>query len=74
MTDWVSKAGKAKIAAKAEAIVAAIDEALWNDSSFDSEYKAASATLREAINQCQNGQGMISAAELLLITAELEGR
>jgi len=54
MTDWWKKAGKAKLQEKAQAIVDAVDQALW-----------------EAINQAQNGQGMISDAELHLIAMEI---
>ena len=70
MTDWVKKAGKAKLQEKALAIVDAVDEALCKDNPR-LEYRAASAALMEAINQTQNGQGMISAAELHLIAMEM---
>ena len=73
MTDWVQKAGKAKIKDKAQAIVDAVDQALWqNNPRFNAEYRAASAALLEAINQTQNGQGMISAADLHLIAMEMK--
>jgi hypothetical protein len=73
MTDWVKKAGKAKLQEKAQAIVDAVDEALWKvNPGFNAERKAASAALLEAINQTQNGQGMISAAELHLIAMEMK--
>ena len=73
MTDSVKKAGKAKIRQKAQAIVDAVDEALWEDNPyFNAEYRAASTALLEAINQTQNGQGMISAAELHLIAMEMK--
>ena len=73
MTDWVQKAGKAKIKDKAQAIVDAVDQALWqNNPRFNAEYRAASAALLEAINQTQNGQGMISAADLHLIAMEIK--
>jgi len=73
MTDWVKKAGKAKIREKAQAILDAVDEALWKDNPrFNAEYRAASAALLEALNQTQNGQGMISAADLHLIAMEME--
>lgn len=73
MTNWVQKAGKAKIKDKAQAIVDAVDEALWeNNPRFNAEYRAALAALLEAINQTQNGQGMISAAELHLIAMEIK--
>ena len=72
MTNWVKKAGKAKIHQKAQAIVDAVDEALWeNNPRFNAEYRAASAALLEAINQTQNGQGIISAADLHLIVMEI---
>ena len=73
MTDWVQKAGKAKIKDKAQAIVDAVDQALWqNNPRFNAEYRAASAALLETINQTQNGQGMISAADLHLIAMEMK--
>jgi hypothetical protein len=73
MTDWVKKAGKAKLQEKAQAIVNAVDEALWKDNPrFNAEYRAAIAALLEAINQTQNGQGMISAAKLHLIAREMK--
>lgn len=73
MTDWVQKAGRAKIREKAQAIVEAVDEALWEEKTyFNSEYRVASAALLEAINQTQNGQGMISAADLHLIAMEMK--
>jgi len=69
----IKKAGKAKLQEKAQAIVDAVDEALWKDNPrFNAEYRAASAALMEAINQTQNGQGMISAAELHLIAMEMK--
>ena len=73
MANWVQKAGKAKLQEKAQAIVDAVDKALWeNNPRFNAEYRAASAALLEAINQTQNGQGMISAADLHLIAMEME--
>jgi hypothetical protein len=73
MTDWVKKAGKAKIRERAQAIVDAVDNALWMaNPRFNAEYRAASAALLEAINQTQNGQGMISAADLQLIAMEMK--
>jgi recombinational DNA repair protein (RecF pathway) len=73
MTDWVSKAGKKKLKEKAQAIVEAVDAALWEENPrFNAEYRAASAALREAINQTQNGQGVISAAELYLLAKAVE--
>ena len=69
----MQKAGKAKIKDKAQAIVDAVDEALWeNNPRFNAEYRAALAALLEAINQTQNGEGMISAAELHLIAMEIK--
>ena len=73
MTNWVQKAGKAKIKDKAQAIVDAVDQVLWqNNPRFNAEYRAASAALLETINQTQNGQGMISAADLHLIAMEMK--
>ena len=73
MTDWVSKAGKMKLKEKAQAIVEAVDATLWESNPrFNSQYRAASAALREAINQTQNGQGVIAAAELYLLAKAIE--
>jgi len=80
MTDWWKKAGKAKLQEKAQAIVNAADEALWknyealwkNNPRINSERRAIMAVLLETINQTQNGQGMISAAELHLIVMEMK--
>jgi hypothetical protein len=64
---------RTKIRKKAQAIVDAVDEALWEDNPrFNAEYRAAGAALMEAINQTQNGQGMISAADLQLIAMEIK--
>lgn len=73
MTDWVSKAGKAKIQAKAQAIVDATDKALWESAPrFNSEHRVAHAVLLEAINQAQNGQGMICSSDLHLIAEAIK--
>jgi hypothetical protein len=80
MTDWWKKAGKAKPQEKAQAIVNAADKALWknyealwkNNPRINSERRAIMAVLLETINQTQNGQGMISAAELHLIVMEMK--
>lgn len=73
MTDWVSKAGKVKIQEKAQAIVDAAEKALWERSPrFNSEHRVAHAVLLEAINQAQNGQGMIYSADLHLIAEAIK--
>lgn len=65
---WVQRAGREKIIAKAKAIqtaaVAETRKPTWQTNFYA---PLVSAVLREAINQTQNGQGVISAAELHLI-------
>jgi hypothetical protein len=65
MTDWVSKAGQFKIAAKAQAIWDVNDQA--TDRLDVTDGRVLQMILLEVINQCQNGQGFISAPELNLI-------
>jgi hypothetical protein len=69
---WWQKAALAKVQQKAAAIFNAYCTLadLRNRSVSDSEMLA--AALRETINQCQDGQGMISAPELLRIATELD--
>jgi hypothetical protein len=69
---WWQKAARAKLEEKAQAIFDAYCTLadLRNRSVSESEMLA--AALRETINQCQNGQGMISAPELLRIATELD--
>ena len=71
-TNWVQRAGRAKLKAKVQAIFEAYCTLadLRDRSVSDGEMLA--AALREVINQCQNGQGMISAPELLRIATELD--
>jgi len=70
--DWVQKAGKKHISKKAQAIFDAYcTEADRRDHSV-SDGEMLAAALRETINQTQNGQGMISAAELHLIASKLD--
>jgi hypothetical protein len=45
---------------------------LWAGLGRGSDRLVISAALRAAINQCQNGQGVISAVDLHLIASELE--
>ena len=72
MADWVTRAGQARLKQKAEAISSAaftLADALDREVSADEMLAAA---LRETINQCQSGQGIILAPELLLIAEILE--
>lgn len=70
--DWVQKAGKKHISKKAQAIFDAYcTEADRRDRSV-SDGEMLAAALRETINQTQNGQGMIYAAELHLIASQLD--
>lgn len=59
-----------KLSQAAKAIMCAVD-ALF-DYSCPSDKEIIAAALREAINQCQNGQGFIPAPQLLLIAEILE--
>ena len=72
MSDWVTRAGRAHLKKKAEAISSAaytLADALDREVSEDEMLAAA---LREVINQCQEGQAMIPAPQLLLIAEILE--
>jgi hypothetical protein len=72
MSDWVTRAGQAHLKKKAEAISSAactLADALDREVSEDEMLAAA---LREVINQCQEGQAMIPAPQLLLIAEILE--
>lgn len=69
---WWQKAARERVQRKAQAI----SDAYWTladlrDRSV-SESEMLAAALREAINQCQNGQGMIPAPELLRIAIQLD--
>lgn len=66
------KAARERVERKAEAILDSYCTLadLRNREVSDSEMLA--AAVREVINQCQNGQGMISAAELLRIAIQLD--
>jgi hypothetical protein len=72
MNDWVTLAGRAHLKRKAEAISSAaftLADTLDREVSGDEMLAAA---LREVINQCQQGAGMILAPELLLIAEILK--
>jgi len=69
MVNWVSKAGQVKIKAKAQAIYDAFDKATEIIDLKDGQ--VLQFTLLEVLNQCQNGQGFISAPELHLIIERL---
>lgn len=69
MEDWVRRAGRAKIQEKADAIYQAYCEAFDHTNLYENE--VLTLTLKEVINQCQNGQGYISSAELLLVAEAL---
>lgn len=70
--DWVQRAGRAKLEAKVQAVLNAFGTAPMNHSHVGDDEYALAAALREVINQCQNGQGYISAAELHMIAESLE--
>lgn len=65
--DWVQRAGRAKLKAKAQAVMDAV-----HGQDAEPYPLIVAAALRETINQCQNGQGFISAADLYRIAEFLE--
>jgi len=69
---WWQKAARKKLGERTQAIFDAYCTLadLRNRSVSDGEMLA--AALREVINQCQNGQGVISASELLCIAKQLD--
>lgn len=72
MTDWVTKAAKAQIKRKAEAISDAactLADLLNRDVS---QNEMIAAALREVINQCQTSQGFVFVPDLLCIIKYLE--
>lgn len=71
-TNWVQRAGQAKLEAKVQAIFDAYCTLADQRDRAVSDGEMLAAALREVINQCQNGQGMISAPELLRIATELD--
>lgn len=76
MTDtnqsWVARAADAKLELKVNAVA---DAAYTLADSLDREVSTSemiAAAFREAINQCQNGQGQIQAADLYSIAGRLQ--
>lgn len=67
--DWVRKAGRERLARMAKAIYDAHDEATDRLDIRDGE--VIRLTLMEAINQLQNGQGMIPAPLLERVATEI---
>jgi hypothetical protein len=72
MTDWVTRAGRAQIKRKAEAIIAAACELADLRNREVSQEEMIAAALREAVNQCQNSMGCIYAPDLLCIARQME--
>ena len=80
MTDHFVEVPKKVLSPAAQAVLTALLQAKFGKEAAALSFPKMSvilgrelgAALREAINQCQNGQGMIFAAELYLIAAELE--
>jgi alpha-D-ribose 1-methylphosphonate 5-triphosphate synthase subunit PhnG len=73
LVDWVQKAGREKRKAKVKAVMDAF-LADWIDEAMPADRRCLANAFREAINQTQNGQGLISAAELHLLAQELEAQ
>lgn len=74
MDSWVTRAARENVKRKADAISDAactLADLLNREVSQDEMIAAA---LREAINQCQTGQGYIFAADLLSIAKHLAAR
>jgi uncharacterized protein with PhoU and TrkA domain len=72
MTDWVSRAGQAHTKRKAEAVSEAactLADLLNREVTLNEMIAAA---LREAINQCQNQYGVVSAPDLFYLSKALE--
>lgn len=69
MTDWVTQAGRAQIAKKAQAIYDVFDNATETIDMKDGALLE--AVLMEVINQMQSGQGFIFAADLFCVAKKL---
>jgi hypothetical protein len=69
---WWQKAARARVEEKAQAIFDAYCTLADLRNRTVSESEMLAAALRETINQCQDGQGMISAPELLRIAIQLD--
>jgi hypothetical protein len=72
MTDWVTRAARAMIKRKAEAIITAACELADFRNREVSQEEMIAAALREAVNQCQNSMGCIYAPDLLCIARHME--
>jgi hypothetical protein len=72
MTDWVTRAGRAQIKRKAEAIMAAACELADLRNREVSQEEMIAAAIREMVNQCQNSMGCIYAPDLLCIVRHME--
>ena len=66
-TNWVQRAGRAKLKDKAQAVMDAV-----HGQDAEPYPLIVAAALREAINQCQNWQGFISAADLYMLADYLD--
>lgn len=66
-TNWVQRASRAKLEAKAQAVMDAV-----HGQDAEPYPLIVAAALREAINQCQNWQGFISAADLYMLADYLD--
>lgn len=69
---WVSRAASARLKQKVSAITEAaytLADNLDREVSLD---EIIAAALRETINQCQNGQGVIYSHDIYAIASELE--
>lgn len=69
---WWQKAARKKVEEKAQAIFDAYCTLADLRNRLVSDGEMLAAALREVINQCQNGQGMISVPELLRIANQLD--
>lgn len=65
--NWVQRAGRAKLEAKAQAVMDAV-----HAQDAEPYPLIVAAALRETINQCQNWQGFISAADLYMLADYLD--
>lgn len=72
MADWVSRAAQAHTKIKAEAIIDAactLADLLDREVTFN---EMISAALRETVNQCQNGMGLIHAPDIYYLAKAIE--
>jgi hypothetical protein len=68
MTDWVARAAQRQVERKISAVIDSVDAA-GQDAPLELVIAAA---LREVVNQCQNGMGVIYASDIVFLARKLE--